>query len=52
MQGFDKIPPLLRRRCDNEKNPRWPMVARFVDLLEPNQGNIPDKIKRNLTCSL
>ena len=28
----------LRTRCDNEKHPRWPTVAIFVDGLETNFG--------------
>ena len=35
MKGFDKILPVVQRRCDNGENQRWLPVAIFVGGPEP-----------------
>ena len=38
MHSLNESPPLLGRRCDNVKNPRWLMVDIHVNKPEQNLG--------------
>ena len=38
MKGFDKIPPVVSKTCNNVENQKWLPESIFVDRPEPFSG--------------